>query len=271
MNPKPYSQTSVRSPQTPLLQGQHLRLHQPHDGALRVAADGSDVLRSNAGRHELACVVGKISCRLRQHVASATMHSGMLARRLAADTRNMAILNEVLESVKALESLVDGLSDYAADAPPQIEVVPLKPLVDEVVAAMKDRLKRQQVTVEVSVPSTISVSVDRRMLGVAFRNLTVSALSSMPSGGQLVVTAVASATGIEIEVADSGPGLSASEISHAFTPLQARQAGASGLELAIAEHIATAHGGQAIARNCPEGGVALTLHLPWRRATEAVA
>jgi signal transduction histidine kinase len=195
----------------------------------------------------------------------------MLARRLSADSRNMAILNEVLESVKALESLVDGLSDYAADTPPQFEAVPLKRLVDEVVGAMKDRLKKQEVDVETSVPQTLTVDVDRRMLGAAIRNLTVSALSSMPTGGQLVVTAVASPSGIEIEVADSGPGLSAAEVPQAFAPLRTNQAGTSGLELAIAEHVATAHGGQATARNCPEGGVALTLHLPWRRAKEAVA
>lgn len=267
MNPKPSIQPAGRNLHTPTAQGQHLRLHQPHDSA----SDGSDNLRLSTDRHELAYVVGKISCRLRQHVASATMHSGMLARRLSADPRNMAILNEVLDSVKALESLVDGLSDYAADSPPHLETVSLKPLVDEVIETMKDRLKRQNVTVEISVPSAISVDVDRRMLGAAFRNLTVSALSSMPRGGQLVVTAVASPSGIEIEVADSGPGLSATEISKAFVPLRSSQAGTSGLELAIAEHVVTAHGGQATARNCPEGGIALTLHLPWRRAKEAVA
>lgn len=271
MNPKPSVHHAGHNTHPSTAKGQHLRLHQPHDGAVQGAGDGNNSLLLSSDRHELAYVVGKISCRLRQHVASATMHSGMLAKRLSADSHNMAILHEVLESVKALKALVDGLSDYAADAPPHFEPVSLKPLVDEVVGAMKDRLKQHQVTVEISVPDTLTVDVDRRMLGAAFRNLTVSALSSMPSGGQLVVTAVASKGGIEIEVADSGPGLSDAELPNAFAPLRGSHVGASGLELAIAEHVATAHGGQATARNCPEGGAALTLHLPWRRAKEAAA
>ena len=270
----------ARSSHTGSTKGQYLRLHQPHDGLgqgphqapqKKPTHETADPGAPTANRHELAGVVGKVSCRLRQHAASATMHCGMLARRLTGDPRNMNILNEVMDAVRALESLVDGLADYAADQPPHCETVSLSRLVHEVLDAMQDRLKRQQVIVEINVPKTLSAECDRRMLGAAVRNLAASALTAMPAGGQLVVTAVATSQGIEIEVADSGPGLTEVDLPRAFTPLRHAQAGASGLELAIAEHVATAHGGQATARNCPEGGAALTLFIPWRRTQQAVA
>jgi signal transduction histidine kinase len=206
---------------------------------------------------------------LRQHVASATTHCGMLARRLTGDTHNMAILNEIVESVKALEMIVDGLSDYASDQTPHCESVGLKRLVDEVLDTLQPRLSRQKVVVEVHVPTTLTLEVDRRMMAAAVRHLTHSALATMPAGGQLVITAVSSPLGLELEVADSGPGLSEEEMPRAFAATHHSPVGTSGMERAIARHVVSAHGGKITARNCPEGGAAFTLLFPSRRAQQA--
>jgi signal transduction histidine kinase len=177
----------------------------------------------------------------------------------------------VVRSVKALETLVDGLGDYAADAPPQVDSVPLAPLLDEVLGSLRDQCQRQKVSVEKSVPTALCIEADRRRLAAALRHLTHHALASMPRGGDLVITAVATTRGIEIEVADSGRGLSESELAGPFLPLRGEPGPASGLERSIAHHVAAAHGGEATARNCPEGGAALTLIFPVRGALKAVA
>jgi len=248
----------------------HLRIHQPQDHSSDGGRD-TTAASSAGGRHELADVVTKIACRLRQHVASATMHSGMLARRINADPRNMAILGEVVRSVKALETLVDGLGDYAADGVLQFDSIQLAPLLDELLGAFEDQCQRQKVSVERSVPATLCVEADRRRLAAALRHLVQHALTSMPGGGELVITAVATSNGVEIEVADSSPGLSVEELAGPFLPLRGEPGPASGLERSIAQQVATAHGGKATACNCPEGGAALTLFFPARQALRAVA
>jgi signal transduction histidine kinase len=143
-------------------------------------------------------------------------------------------------------------------------------LFDEVVAAVRDQCQRQNVAIEQSVPATLCVEADRRQLAAALRHLTVSALSSMPAGGEMVFTVVATPQGVEIEVGDSGPGLLGDELTDPFVPLRNQAAEASGLERAIAQHVASSHGGRASARNCPEGGTALTLFFPARPALKAV-
>jgi signal transduction histidine kinase len=75
-----------------------------------------------------------------------------------------------------------------------------------------------------------------------------AAASAPPRLREVVVTAVAGPAGLEIEVADSGP-----------EPV----AGPSGSR-ADCHELAERLGGTLACRGCPEGGTAVTLHLPRR-------
>jgi signal transduction histidine kinase len=90
----------------------------------------------------------------------------------------------------------------------------------------------------------------------------LNALDAMPHGGNLVVTACQSERGLEIEVADSGPGIADHDYDRIFEPFYTTKSSGTGLGLAIVQRIADAHGGRVWARNCPEGGAAFTIHLP---------
>jgi len=71
-----------------------------------------------------------------------------------------------------------------------------------------------------------------------------------------------------IEVRDSGPGLPAEFLPHAFERFRrpdsgrSRSDGGAGLGLAIVQAIALAHGGRASVRNNPGGGAVVRLDLP---------
>jgi signal transduction histidine kinase len=100
------------------------------------------------------------------------------------------------------------------------------------------------------------------MLRRAVLNLVLNALDAMPDGGTLQITAVAAPSCVELEVADSGPGLSADVLPRVFEPFFTTKQGGTGLGLAIVSRIAEAHGGSITATNCPEGGAAFTLRIP---------
>jgi signal transduction histidine kinase len=82
---------------------------------------------------------------------------------------------------------------------------------------------------------------------------------------------------LELHVLDSGDGFPGEYLPHAFERFSqadpARASGGSGLGLAIVEAIAAAHGGEAHARNRPEGGADVWIAFPagvqeesrWRR------
>src|SRR5271168_2021683 len=100
------------------------------------------------------------------------------------------------------------------------------------------------------------------MLRRAVLNLVLNALDAMPDGGDLVVTVWQNAGNVELEIADSGQGLSEEARERAFEPFFTTKSHGTGLGLAIVYRIAEVHGGQILAHNCPEGGAAFTLRLP---------
>jgi signal transduction histidine kinase len=93
-------------------------------------------------------------------------------------------------------------------------------------------------------------------------NLVLNALDALPTGGDLALTACQTNAGLEIEIADSGPGVPAAIVDRLFEPFFTTKGSGTGLGLAIVERIAAAHGGRAKVVNCPEGGAAFTLIIP---------
>ena len=81
---------------------------------------------------------------------------------------------------------------------------------------------------------------------------------------QLLATSAEGPDGLELEIADSGPGLSDEVQRRVFEPFFTTKNNGTGLGLAIVYRVAEAHGGEVRVQNCPEGGAAFTLRLPRR-------
>ncbi len=82
------------------------------------------------------------------------------------------------------------------------------------------------------------------MLRRAVLNLVLNALDAMPGGGTLTVGSTIAADGLELYVADSGPGLPADVLPRVFEPFFTTKQSGTGLGLAIVSRIAEAHGGR---------------------------
>jgi signal transduction histidine kinase len=144
-------------------------------------------------------------------------------------------------------------------------------LVEEIVDSLAPQLEAQGIEAELDVPPHTVVTADREMLRRAILNLMLNAIDAMPRGGDLVVTSYERHGGLELEIADSGPGLPEAHLPRLFDPFFTTKPSGTGLGLSIVHRIVEAHGGRVTAVNCPEGGAAFTIELPPRRALGAVA
>jgi signal transduction histidine kinase len=155
--------------------------------------------------------------------------------------------------------------------------------VEEVVAgALQDcrwLLQEKQIEVEKEVARDLpAILVDAAAMRRAVQNLIENAVKYGGRARWLSVRARRAASGgaggVEITVADRGPGIRREDLPHLFEPFfRGRDAAAggvpgSGLGLSLVRHIAEAHGGRITVASEEGKGSAFTLQLP---AAPAVA
>ena len=245
------------------------RLRQTHESLRREVGRLTDELerknRELARKNRLAdlgMMASHVAHEVRNSLAPVTLYLSLLRRRINGDSGSLDILQKIESGFTALESTVSDLLQFSAQHEPSWGQFDVGELIGEIRQSLAPQFAAQGIDIEVDAPIGPCACGDREMLRRAILNLMLNALDVMPQGGELVVTAYHDGESLQLEVADNGPGIDYDCAGRLFEPFFSTKSGGTGLGLAIVERIATAHGGDVSAMNCPEGGAAFTLRIP---------
>jgi signal transduction histidine kinase len=219
---------------------------------------------------DLGQMASHVAHEVRNNLVPVSLYVSLLRRRLSDDSGSLNILAKIEAGFTALEATVSDLLSFTAHRQPQWHTFLVGDLVNEVCESLEPQLEAQGIDVDIDVPPNTPLAADHEMMRRAVLNLVLNAIDAMPGGGALVITSYDSPRGFELEVADSGPGLTDEQKRRAFEPFYSTKQNGTGLGLAIVYHVAEAHGGTVTAMNCPEGGAAFTIKIP-RRSMRAAA
>ena len=194
----------------------------------------------------------------------------------ARSARKLAAEGELHDRLKDLETDVTALYEEWAQylrsmqAPtPTVELVPLSPLLHEVVMAAQARTQQVPITLQTAA-GLPDVRGDRMLLREAMLNVISNAAEACaPAGGEVLVRVRAviapggsTAPLVELVVSDTGPGIPRSHLGRLFVPGFTTKETGSGVGLAIAERVVAAHHGR-ITVDSEEGrGTTITITLP---------
>lgn len=254
-----------------------VRLEQTHEAlrgeVARLTAELEIKNRELARKNRLADlgqIASHVAHEVRNSLVPVTLYLSLLRRRLTDDAGSADILTKIESGFTAVDATVNDLLHFAAQRDPQLRPSLLRPLVEGVFASLAPQLAAQGIEAAVDIPAGTTLVADPDMLRRAVLNLALNAIDAMHDGGQLLATSAEGQDGLELEIADSGPGLSDEVQRRVFEPFFTTKNNGTGLGLAIVYRVAEAHGGEVRVQNCPEGGAAFTLRLP-RRAREQAA
>ena len=152
--------------------------------------------------------------------------------------------------------------------------VALEPLIDDVVAVVRDEITTRGLpgrAVEVQLPhvpwSVPDVSGDADLLFLAVYNVLTNAVKYSAAGGSIVVRAMEGADGVTLEIADTGQGIPADEVDAVWEELQrgsnTRQVPGSGLGLPLVRTVVERHGGRVQLASREGRGTSVRLWLPF--------
>ncbi|MDD2817510.1 MAG: HAMP domain-containing sensor histidine kinase [Candidatus Nanopelagicales bacterium] len=179
----------------------------------------------------------------------------------------------VAAEAQRLDRLVSDLLDLARLGAVDFHVNPasvdLKDIGVEAAEVWSTRCEREDVRFEQELPADELMAVtDPMRLRQIIDNLSENALRVSPSGSVVVLAMRRVSDGVEVEVRDSGPGLTSDDMAIAFEPgaLYERYRGVrpvgTGLGLALVGRLAAGLGGYARVTTAPEGGACFTVFLP---------
>ncbi|HZT95752.1 MAG TPA: HAMP domain-containing sensor histidine kinase, partial [Chloroflexota bacterium] len=172
------------------------------------------------------------------------------------------------EKADALERLVADLFAYARveylDNAMERESLDAGCLVARIAEGRTGEADTRGISLRVGVETDhATVQADRRLLERALENVVDNALRYSGRGSEIVLSVASDGEWVTVTVADSGPGISADDLSHIFEPMyRDMNRGGSGLGLAVSRRILRAHGGDITAGSGEDGGAVLRISIP---------
>ena len=177
-------------------------------------------------------------------------------RRMSGESARMQLL---VEDLLQLAKFDEGQTLDLVDVDVQLM---LGDIASAAVAAYPERL------IDVSAADVRPLRADRLRLHQAVAAVVDNAMTHTEAPGKVRLVAREDEDGVEITIADDGPGITSDDLDRVFDRFyrgddsRARSTGGSGLGLSITRAIIEAHVGRITASHDPDGGARFIIWLP---------
>jgi signal transduction histidine kinase len=182
-------------------------------------------------------------------------------------------MRTVLGNTQKLNQMIEDLFELTKldtdNIRPEIELISMAELVQDLVLQFKPIAKKKNILLNANfeeIPNVL-IEADMRMMSRALTNLIDNAIKHTPSGGSVSVTSVKNGKDIELEISDTGSGISEEDLPHIFDRFyqvdKSRSANnGAGLGLAIAQKILTLHGAEVSVTSRIDSGTTFKVLFP---------
>ena len=192
---------------------------------------------------------------------SSLAHSGRALARSPEPAALERVFGTIAERAQHLHSFIDGYARFAKLPRPRPEPVAWPAFVERLKATLR-------FTLEGALPAAPGW-FDPAQLEQVLINLLKNAHESGSAPSAVGVRVSERAGGIEIAVADRGPGMPAAVREHALVPFFSTKPEGTGLGLTLSREIVEAHGGRLELRARAGGGTQVHVWLPGAAAAAA--
>ena len=177
--------------------------------------------------------------------------------------------DEVLNRIRRIRSEIERLNQILTDfrrftglPPLSFRQSNLGSLIEEVLEFTEPEAQSRNIKVVREIQELPSIKLDPDQFKQALWNLIINATQAMEKGGTLIVRASALDDNIQIDVQDTGEGISPNIADKIFDLFFHTKENGTGVGLAIVKRVIEGHGGRVSATNQPNQGATFSIILP---------
>ena len=223
------------------------------EGAVFVFHDITELKRLEDIRKDF---VANVSHELRTPISSIKGYAEtLLDGKVDSQDTVKEFLNIIYQDSNRLASLIDDLLDLSKieSGKMKMEFEPLEipPIVNRCVNVLEKSAKDKSLSIKLALPADLpKILGDHKRLSQVFLNLLDNAIKYTPEGGSITVSASCQEKVAQIDISDTGIGISEKDLPRIFERFyrvdkaRSRELGGTGLGLSIVKHIVQAHNGQ---------------------------
>lgn len=186
----------------------------------------------------------------------------LLLRKRGSDDPEFTHLKIVRDEALRLETVLNRLLFYARPSLPQFELLPLQPILESVLSLLDSELKEFGIEAITSFADIPPLPLDRNQIRQVFVNIIQNGIQSMENGGTLTLVTREENGWIEIEVRDTGEGISEENLPRIFEPFFSTKHAGVGLGMHVSQRIVQNHGGSIQVRSRLGEGTIVTIRAP---------
>ena len=176
-------------------------------------------------------------------------------------------LNIMSSELERCGNIITGLLSFSREYPLAYKHIVFTDILDAVISLTRHKMELQNIQLTTDFQAGVAmVKGDANRLQQVLLNLIFNAIEAMPQGGKLCIATrlVKNNREIQIEIRDTGSGISEKHINHIFDPFftTKKEGEGTGLGLSIVYGVVNNHGGKIRAKSQENEGTVFILNFP---------
>ncbi|MFW6146825.1 MAG: two-component system sensor histidine kinase NtrB [Thermodesulfobacteriota bacterium] len=238
---------------------------------LRKRAEEQRVLENQLHHAErlaaLGQMVASVSHEIKNPLGIIRSTAELLSEQSSSNEGQLKLSHIILEESGRLNDVVTEFLDFARPQKPRFQDCFLENVLQRSLTFLESEINKKGIVVDTSGLNgkSFRVEADPEQLYRAFFNIIINALQSLPDGGKLSIEVKEDRTFYQVEIRDTGMGISSEDLENVFNPFFTNKDRGSGLGLTIVRKTIEAHQGKVWIKSTAGVGTTVFVALPKRQ------
>jgi signal transduction histidine kinase len=200
---------------------------------------------------------------VRNPLGSMELFASLLKQELAGDAERVVMAEHILSGVKSLNQNISNLLLYTKCPIPRLATVDPHQLLEDSLVFASHLVRHHHLRLYKHFATKgMTIHADTELLKQVFLNLILNAIQAMPNGGALTLATRSYGNVFELQISDTGVGMSSQVSEKIFNPFFTTKERSTGLGLTMVHNAVQAHKGTIHVVSTEGKGSTFILALP---------